>query len=92
MELGPGHYSSQIRVQTVMEFGEVRNHGFFITLAGLGERPGPEVIQLFSRSFNLSMTFILLINVKMSTAVGILTFISRIIQQLGILGKISILN
>ena len=39
---------------------------------------GPEVIQHFSCSTQLSMKFILLINVKMPTKVGILTFISRI--------------
>ena len=39
---------------------------------------GPEVIKLFSFSTQLSMKFILLINVKMPTIVGILTFISRI--------------
>ena len=39
---------------------------------------GPLVIKLFSCSTQLSMEFILLINVKMSTIVGILTFISRI--------------
>ena len=38
--------------------------------------PGPEVIQLFSYSTQMSMNFILLINVKMPTVVGILTFIS----------------
>ena len=43
-----------------------------------GFRPGPEVIQLFSCSTQLSLKFILLINVKMPTIVGILTFISRI--------------
>ena len=42
------------------------------------EGPGPEVIKLFSFSTKLSMKFILLINVKMPTIVGILTFISRI--------------
>ena len=39
---------------------------------------GPGVIKLFSFSTQLSMKFILLINVKMPTIVGILTFISRI--------------
>ena len=39
---------------------------------------GPEVIKCFSFSTQLSMKFILLINVKMPTIVGILTFISRI--------------
>ena len=38
----------------------------------------PEVIKLFSCSTQLSMKFILLINVKMPTIVGILTFISMI--------------
>ena len=45
----------------------------------LGKRePGPEVIKLFSCSTQLSMKFILLINVKMPTILGILTFISKI--------------
>ena len=39
---------------------------------------GPEVIKLFSYSTQLSMKFILLINVKMPTIVGILTFMSMI--------------
>ena len=39
---------------------------------------GHEVIQLFSYSTQLSTEFILLINVKMPTIVGILTFISMI--------------
>ena len=41
-------------------------------------RSGPEVIKLFSYSTQLSMKFIPLINVKMPTIVGILTFISMI--------------
>ena len=40
--------------------------------------PGPEVIKLFSCSTQLSTKFILLINVKMTTIVGILTFMSMI--------------
>ena len=39
-----------------------------------GERPGPEVIKLFSCSTQLSMKLFLLIIVKMPTIVGILTF------------------
>ena len=39
---------------------------------------GPEVIKLCSYSTQLSTNFILLINVKMPTRVGILTFISMI--------------
>ena len=35
------------------------------------KRPGPKVIKLFSYSTQLSTKFILLINVKMSTIVGI---------------------
>ena len=38
---------------------------------------GSEVIKLFSCSTELSMKFFLLINVKMPTIVGILTFMSR---------------
>ena len=44
----------------------------------LGFRPGPEVTKLFSCSAQLRLKFILLINVKMPTIVGILTFMSRI--------------
>ena len=40
--------------------------------------PGPEIIKLFPSSTQLSTKFILLINVKMPTIVGILTFISMI--------------
>ena len=41
-------------------------------------KSGLEVIKLFSSSTQLSMKFILLINVKMPPIVGILTFISMI--------------
>ena len=41
-------------------------------------KSGPVVIKLFSCSTQLSTKFVLLINVKMPTIVGILTFISRI--------------
>ena len=40
--------------------------------------PGSEVIKLFSYTTQLSTKFILLINVKMPTIVGILTFMSMI--------------
>ena len=43
-----------------------------------GPRSGPKVIKHFSCSTQLSTNFILLINVKMPTIVGILTFISMI--------------
>ena len=39
-------------------------------------RSGPEFIKLFSCSTQLSINFFLLINVKMPTNVGILTFVS----------------
>ena len=41
----------------------------------------PEVMKLFSCSTQLCLKFILLINVKMPTIVGILTFMSRINYQ-----------
>ena len=41
-------------------------------------RPGPKVIKLFLCSTQLNTKFILLINVKIPTIVGILTFISMI--------------
>ena len=40
------------------------------------EKPGPEVIKLFSCSTQLSMEFFLLIHVKMPTTVGILICMS----------------
>ena len=46
--------------------------------------PGTEVIKLFSCSTQLRMKFVLLINVKMPTAVGILTFMSRKSSILGL--------
>ena len=42
------------------------------------KKPGLKVIKLFPCSTQLSTKFILLINVKMPTIVGILTFISMI--------------
>ena len=51
-----------------------REHHFDELSAG----PGLEVIKHFSYSTQLSTKFILLINVKMPTIVGILTFISMI--------------
>ena len=47
-------------------------------------RSGPEVIKLFSCSAQVSMKFFLLINVKMPTIVGILTFMSGKNSILGI--------
>ena len=47
-------------------------------MIGLSWYPGPEVIKLFSCSTQQSIKFNVLINVKMPTIVGILTFISII--------------
>ena len=41
-------------------------------------KAGSEVMKLFSCSTKVSMQFIMLINVKIPTIVGILTFISKI--------------
>ena len=46
--------------------------------------PGPKGIKLFSCSFQLFMNFFLHINVKMTTVVGILTFMSRKNSILGL--------
>ena len=45
-------------------------------------KPGPTVLNFFSCSTQLSTKFVLLINVKMPTIVGILTLIGMIIQQM----------
>ena len=57
-------------------------------------RLGPEVMKILSCSIQLSMKFFLLINVKMPTIVGILTFISRKNSIIGISkpGKIEFLD
>ena len=55
-----------------------------LELACVAAQEGPEVLKLFSYLTQLSMKFILLINVKMPTIiVGILTFISRMIVSFG---------
>ena len=46
--------------------------------------PWPEVIKEISCSTQLSMKFFLLVNVKMPTIVGILTFMSRKNSILGL--------
>ena len=48
------------------------------------QRSGPEAIELFSCSFQLSMKFFLPINVKMPTVVGILTFMNSKNSILGL--------
>ena len=50
----------------------------FVNSQDIGPTSGLEVITLFSCLTHLSMKLILLINVKMPTIVGILTFMSRI--------------
>ena len=51
--------------------------GVLLALKGSNcSEPGPEVLKLFSCSTQLSMNFFLLINVKMPTIVGIVTFMS----------------
>ena len=54
---------------------------FNMTLAEGDVNSGPKVIKLYSCSTQLSTKFIMLINVKMPTIVGTLTFISRINNQ-----------
>ena len=54
----------------------------FDHLQQLLDIPGPEIMHFISFSTQLSLKFILLINVKMPTLVGILTFISRIYDGL----------
>ena len=50
----------------------------FWSVIKFGSRSGPEVKKIVSYSTQLSTKFILLINVKMPTSVGILTFMSMI--------------
>ena len=55
-------------------------------------QPGLVVIKLFSCSAQLRLKFIWLINVKMPTIVGILTFISRISYWLRLAKQKSSIN
>ena len=55
-------------------------------------RPGPEVIKLFSCSTQLRMKFFLLINVKMPTIVGILTFMSINVKMPTIVGILTFMS
>ena len=54
-----------------------------VNVVHMSVKSGPEVKKKISCSTQLSMRFFLLINVKMPTFVGILTFISRKISILG---------
>ena len=65
----------RIIVHFLVSTGFVQSYYIHITAS---VKPCPEVIKLFSYSAQLSTKFILLINVKMPTIVGILTFISMI--------------
>ena len=58
----------------------VSSHEVWVSASESGT-PGLKVIKLFSCSTQLRLKFILLINVKMPTFVGILTSISRIKLQ-----------
>ena len=55
-----------------------------LLILDFSSKTGPKVIRLFSCSIQLSMNFFLLINVKMPTIVGILTFMSRKNSILGL--------
>ena len=57
---------------------ETKGPIFFLRTTDNNICPGPEVIKLISYSTQVSTKLILLINVKMPTIVGILTFISMI--------------
>ena len=52
-------------IQQTFDYGDIKAY------------PDPEVINLLSCSTQISMKFFLVINVKMPTIVGILTFMSR---------------
>ena len=66
--------------------GVFENFHFFVYMHVIKQEwePGPEVIKLFSCSTQLRMKFFLLINVKMPTIVGILTFMTRKNSILGL--------
>ena len=69
------------------ESNQTKKRMMFHCMNHVLRNPGLEVIKLFSYSTQLSMKFILLINVKMPTIVGFLTFISMMIQHLRDLNK-----
>ena len=54
------------------------------TLSVYTQRTGPETTKIYSCSTQLSMKFLLLVNVKMLTIVDILTFMSRKISIIGL--------
>ena len=77
---GGGKYESEMGPSLISggEGAEGPHRVFFPLTLYYPPSTGPEVIKLFSYSTQPSTKFILLINVKMPTIVGILTFISRI--------------
>ena len=71
--------NSAYRNQIASSEADLDLQGFFSKKDKSGLlRPGPEVIKLFACSTQLSMKFIMLINVKMPTSVVILIFMSMI--------------
>ena len=74
------HSQAQNKAQKLVNYLRfilcLRLYSSFIT-----STPGPKVIKLCSCSAQLSTKFILLINVKMSIIVGMLTYISMINTQ-----------
>ena len=65
----PGFYRTQVLI------GNVETIGCMETSVEPEQIAGPEIIKLFSCSTQLSIKFILLINVKITKIVGILRFI-----------------
>ena len=68
----PGFYRTQVLI------GNVETIGCMETSVEPEQIAGPEIIKLFSCLTQLSIKFILLINIKITKIVGILKFISRI--------------
>ena len=66
--------NSSFPLSIISDIAIFHRHAYYCFLY----KTGPEVIKLCPCSTQLSTKFILLINVKMPTIVGILTFISRI--------------
>ena len=77
-------YLKNFKFQQFSEADDTRGKFFLFICTTELKRPGLEVIKKFSRSTQLSMNFFLLINVKMPTIVGILTFMNRKNSILGL--------
>ena len=76
------HFDDVSKIQDWEQRQEEERQVEKYVLVSLGYSPCPKVIKLFSCSAQLRLKFILLINVKMPTIVGILTFMSRINYRL----------